>query len=144
MRHRGNSGRRADRLGVHAAAVSTEPDPVRVAREGIMRDVLKWALPTSTILSLVTLITSIATGMFPQLWSRGVPSVLLLGMSVVCVVLMRRGQLFASVAALMSGIAVVVFITLTFNGGVRAPAAMLLFFLVALCGWVFGRVAATV
>ncbi len=109
-----------------------------------MRDVLQWALPTSAVLSFITLTTSIVSGMFPQVWSRGVPSMVLLVVSIVCLVLMRRGKLFASVVLLMSGISLVIFITLTFNGGVRAPAAMLLFFLVALCGWVFGRVAASV
>lgn len=99
-----------------------------------MRDVLRWALPTSTALSLVTLTTALVTGMFPRLWSRGVPSVLLLGFSLVGWALMRRDRLFAAVSSLMAGLGVVMLITLTFNGGVRAPAAMLLLFLVALCG----------
>ena len=109
-----------------------------------MRDVLQWALPTATVLSVITLSTALATGMFPQLWSRGVPSVLLLVMSLFGFWLVRRGRLFAAVAMLMCGLAGVIFIALTFNGGVRSPSAMLLFFLVALCGWVFGRTAATV
>ena len=109
-----------------------------------MRDVLRWALPTCTLLSVVTLTTALATGMFPRLWSRGVPSFLLLGFCIAGFVLVRGDRLLAAVACLITGMGLVLVITLTFNGGVRAPAAMLFFFLIALCGWVFGRSAATV
>ncbi|MDP3154504.1 MAG: ATP-binding protein [Archangium sp.] len=124
--------------------MSTEAEPVRAAQEVIMRDVLGWALPTSAALSLITLITSLVSGMFPQLWSRGVPSLVLLGFSVAGLVLLRRNRLLPAVSALIAGLSTVIFIALTFNGGVRSPSAMFLFFLVALCGWAFGRRGATV
>ena len=72
-----------------------------------MRDVLTWALPTATVLSFITLSTALATGMFPELWSRGVPSVLLLVTSSVGLLLMRRGKLLAAVTSLTIGLAVV-------------------------------------
>ena len=125
-------------------AVSTEPDPIRAAQEVILREVLRWALPTTTVLSLVTLTTSLVTGMFSRLWSRGVPSLVLLGFCVAGLMLLRRNRLLPAVGALMAGLGIVLFIAMTFNGGVRSPSAMLLFFLVALCGWAFGRRGATV
>ncbi|MFT3711515.1 MAG: ATP-binding protein [Archangium sp.] len=109
-----------------------------------MRDVLRWALPTCAVLSVITLTTVLATGMFPRLWSRGVPSLLLLSLSLAGLVLLRLDKLIAAIACLIGGIGSVLAITMTFNGGLRAPAVTLLFFLIAVCGWVFGRLAATV
>ena len=104
-------------------AVSTEPEPepVRAVQEVILRDVLRWALPTAAALSLVTLVIALVTGMVARLWSRGVPSLVLMGFCVAGLVLLRRDRLFAAVGALMAGVGTAVFIALTFNGGVRSP-----------------------
>ena len=117
---------------------------VKEARRLIMRDVLRWALPVSALMSVVALTTAVTTGMFKGLWSRGVPSIVLLFFTALSFIELKREHLTRAVWLLIAGIAAVIVIALTFNGGVRAPAAMLLFFLVSLCGWVFGRVGATV
>ena len=116
---------------------------VNEARRTIMRDVLRWSIPLSALMSMVALITVILTGMFPARWSRGVPSMLLLGFTWLSYRELKREHLTRAVTLLITGIAVVIAIALTFNGGLHAPAAMLLFFLVSLCGWVFGRQGAT-
>ena len=122
---------------------ATEP-AVQEAQRSILRDVVRTALPTAMGMATVTLTTSIATGMFEALWSRGVPSLVLLGFAGLAWVDARRGRFERALGLIISGVAVVVLIALTFNGGVRAPAAMLLAWLVSLCGWIFGRRGASV
>ena len=100
---------------------ATEP-AVQEAQRSILRDVVRTALPTAMGMATVTLTTSIATGMFEALWSRGVPSLVLLGFAGLAWVDARRGRFERALGLIISGVAVVVLIALTFNGGVRAPA----------------------
>lgn len=125
--------------------MSQSPDSVVAeAQRSIMRDVLRWALPTAGGVSVVTLTTAIASGMFADHWGRGVPSVVLLACTLAGWLELRRGELERAVGWLVGGVGLVIFITLTFNGGIRAPSAMLLPYLVALFGWMYGRAAGTV
>ncbi|MGV3620391.1 MAG: hybrid sensor histidine kinase/response regulator [Archangium sp.] len=125
--------------------MSQSPDTVVAeAQQRITRDVLKWALPTAGGVSLITLTTAIASGMFAQHWSRGVPSIVLLSSCIVGWFELRRSEYDRAVGWLVGGVGLVIFLTLTFNGGIRAPSAMLLPYLVALFGWLYGRTAGTV
>ena len=63
---------------------------VNEARRAIMRDVLRWSLPLSALMSTVALITTILTGMFQARWSRGVPSILLLGFTLLSYLELKR------------------------------------------------------
>ena len=117
---------------------------VSEAQKSIMQDVLRWALPTAGGVSVVTLTTAIASGMFATHWGRGVPSIVLLLCTVIGWFELRREAFERAVGWLVGGVGLVIFITLTFNGGIRAPSAMLLPYLVALFGWMYGRVAGTV
>jgi PAS domain S-box-containing protein len=121
------------------------PQPVlQETQRAVLRDVLAWALPATFLMPVVTLTTAIATGMFDALWSRGVPSLVLFAFVGVATVAFRRERLTLSLAWLIAGLVAVLGITLTFNGGLRAPAAMLFLYLVSLFGWVFGRRGAAV
>ncbi len=109
-----------------------------------MREVLRWALPTTVGVSTTTLITAVATGMFEQHWARGVPSLVLVAFSLISYFELRRERLERAVRWLIVGIGAVVLLAMTMNGGLNSPSAMLLFFLVSLCGWVFGSRGASV
>jgi two-component system, cell cycle sensor histidine kinase and response regulator CckA len=120
-------------------------DPQAVAAQrSVLADVLRWALPTTATMAAVTLVGALVTGMFDALWSRGWTSLVLLAFTGLAAVQARRGLLRRAVGSLIAGVSVTIAMALTFNGGLRSPSAMLLLYLVSLCGWVFGRRGATV
>ncbi len=114
------------------------------AERTILEDVLRWAIPIGIALATFTLVASVVTGLFQAYWARGVTSVLVLAFTSLAAVLRRRGRLRQAAAWLIGGVGLTIAVALTFSGGLRSPSAMLLLYLIALCGWVYGRRAASV
>ncbi|MFO0597514.1 MAG: ATP-binding protein [Myxococcaceae bacterium] len=121
---------------------SASQDVAAQARTVILRDVLALALPLLLVLSVVATAAGIAA--WHENPRRIVSGLIALTITAASWVLWRRGRGELAARLLIAGLAAIASYAMFFNGGLRAPAAVLLLVVVSLSGWIEGRRFATV